>query len=68
MNAKNLNVTAITYLKDMGGAKSDKCDNITKSIWKICRSRQLWLSAAHIPGVENVIADQKSRTFNDNTE
>ena len=60
--------SSIAYVNNMGGFKSDKCDNIGKSIWGICWSRQLWISAAHIPGVNKVIADQKSRTFNDNTE
>ena len=62
------NTIAIAYVNNMGGIKLDRCDNIAQSIWGICRSRQHWISAAHIRAVENTIADQTSRTFNDNTE
>ena len=35
-------------------------------MWSI--SRNIWLSAAHIPGLTNVEADKASRKFNDRTE
>ena len=35
-------------------------------VWAI--EPNIWLSATHLPGTQNVIADRKSRVFNDNTE
>ena len=44
------------------------CDKLAIDIWDFCSSRKIWISAAHIPGVENTIADKLSRIFNDKTE
>lgn len=62
------NTTAICYLNKMGGVKSMACDRIAKEIWNFCISHSVWVSAAHIPGIENVVADFRSRIFNDATE
>ena len=62
------NTTAVSYIKNMGGIKSRSCDHLAKHIWQWCMKRQIWLSAAHLPGRENVIADTKSRHFNDQLE
>ena len=50
-----------------GGVKSNKCNSLAKQIWSWCIERDLWLSAAHVPGSENE-ADESSTKFNDNTE
>jgi len=52
----------------MGGMVSDLCDNVTKEIWEWCIERDLWLSAAHLPGRENMEADAASRQFNESIE
>ena len=62
------NTTAVAYINHMGGSKSATCHEITRTIWKWAEQRNIWLSAAHIPGVQNVIADQDSRKFNDSAE
>ena len=54
------NTTAIAYVNKMGGTKQ-KCNEITKQLWVWCLDRNIWLSAAHVPGKENVIADKASR-------
>lgn len=54
------NTTAIAYVNKMGGTKQ-KCNEITKQLWLWCIDRNIWLSASHIPGKENVIADKASR-------
>ncbi|KAK2555768.1 hypothetical protein P5673_022349 [Acropora cervicornis] len=45
-------------------------DNVTvlrsKDIWLRCISKQIWLTAVHIPGTKNVEADRDSRLFWDN--
>ena len=40
---------------------SDSHD-IVKNIWLSCVKNKIWITAAHIPGAENVIADYQSRT------
>ena len=60
--------TAVTYINHMGGTKSVACNNIALSIWDFCIKQKFWVSAAHIPRVDNTIADNQSRHFCDNTE
>lgn len=62
------NTTAITYINKKGGLKSSECNKIAKEIWLWCSSRELHVSAAHIPGKENLEADKNSRKFNDEIE
>ena len=62
------NVTAIAYINNMGGIKSETCNNIAYRIWNFCLENKLWISAAHIPGKNNIEADQQSRILPDATE
>ncbi|KAJ8036645.1 hypothetical protein HOLleu_20684 [Holothuria leucospilota] len=62
------NTTAVAYRNNMGGIKSVACDDLAKELWSWCINRQIWVSAAHLPGDKNVIADRKSRLFRDETE
>ena len=62
------NVTAVTYLNNMGGMKSPLCNDMARHIWEWCTQRGIWISAAYIPGRLNVEADRMSRTFNDRLE
>ena len=43
-------------------------NEIALSIWQWAKDRNIWLSTAFIPGVENTVADFHSRNFRDNTE
>ena len=52
----------------MGGTHSLACNEIAREVWLWCISRKIYLTAAHIPGKENIQADQPSRLFNDRTE
>ena len=52
----------------MGGIRSDLCDDIAFNIWQWPAEQQIWVSAAHIPGSENVVADKSSRTFERSSE
>ena len=52
----------------MGGCHSPICNNLTKLLWFWAMQRNIWLSAAYIPGRENRVADFHSRCFKDNTE
>ena len=62
------NTTALAYVKHMGGVRSESCDTIAKEIWQWAEDNYNWLSIAHIPGVENVVADYLSRNFSDEVE
>lgn len=62
------NTTAISYINKMGGIQSVDCDELSRSIWLWCKSRNILVSAAFIPGRDNKVADEKSRKFSDNTE
>lgn len=58
---------AVTYISKMGGNIA-ALNDLTVSICKFCIDRNLWLSANHIAGVENIEADFLSRHKNDDLE
>ena len=58
------NTTAVSTINHMGTCHSDVCNTIGKDIWKWCIDRNIWISAAHIPGKMNVLADMESRRIN----
>ena len=60
--------TAIACLNHMGTSHSDSCNNLTFNIWSWCIEHNIFVSAAHIPGVENVVADAESRKVNMDAE
>lgn len=62
------NTTAVSCINKMGTSHSLACNTVTKDIWIFCINKFIWLSAAHIPGKENVIADRESRNINLDTE
>ncbi|XP_057290276.1 uncharacterized protein LOC130612963 [Hydractinia symbiolongicarpus] len=62
------NITAVAYITKMGGLHSIACNKLAVEIWEFARTCDVWLSACHIPGVLNTIADYKSRQFQDNIE
>ena len=62
------NTTAVNYINSMGGTHSMECNSVAKDIWLFCIVRNIWLSAAHIPGKKNILADTASRVFHDNKE
>ena len=55
------NMTALTILNNMGTSRSWKLNELNKDIWDWCIVRGIWLTAVHIPGVNNSIADRESR-------
>lgn len=61
------NTSAIAYVNKQGGT-SEKLNTLAFDIWEWCQNRNLWISAKHIPGVENIVADYESRVFNDTSE
>ena len=62
------NATAIAYIKNMGGTKSSSCNKVARDIWLWCKSRNIWITIAFVPGKLNIEADVASRKFKENTE
>lgn len=62
------NATAIAYINKQGGSKNMHCNSISVDIWETCISHNIFISAAHIPGVQNTVADVASRQFHDAAE
>ena len=48
--------------------QSLQCDRLTKEIQLWCMQREIWVSASHVRGKSNILADKASRQFHDNTE
>ncbi len=61
------NTCAMTYVNKMGGIRSPLLDGLARKIWLWAINKDIWISAAHIPGIQNC-ADYDSRNFNDNVE
>ena len=55
------NTTAVNVINHMGTSHSDSCNSVAKEVWEWCIDRKIWLSAAGIPGKQNLIADFESR-------
>ncbi len=62
------NSTAVAYVNHMGGTHSHKLNSLAKEIWHWALARKIHLSATHIPGRSNCLADELSRQFSDRTE
>ena len=62
------NTTAIAVINHMGTSHSQDCNKLAKTIWEWCITRNIWISAVHIPGVDNITADAESRNKNIHTE
>jgi len=55
-------------INSMGGTHSMECHSVAKTICLFCMERKIWLSAARIPGKDNITADREFRIFSDNKE
>ena len=57
------NTTAVAVINHMGTNHSHNCNTMAIKIWNFCYANQIWITACHIPGEYNVIADKESRIF-----
>ena len=62
------NTSAIAYVNKQGGTKCMAQNKLATEIWEYCRQNDIYISAAHIPGKHNVLADEASRQFFDAAE
>ena len=65
----------MTKINKKGGIKSLSCNEIAKRIWEFCILNTEFsihnithISAAHIPGKHNILAELASRKFQDSAE
>ena len=65
---KTDNTTAVSYINNFGGVKSLRCFEETRKIWLWAIQQNNHISAEHLPGAENSLADKASRVFDLNTE
>lgn len=57
--------TAVSYINHLGGTVSPQLTDLAKNLWLWSLCRDLVLTAQHIPGVDNQIADSESRELKD---
>ena len=55
------NTAAVGIINNMGTCHNSQCNDITIKIWEFCVQNTSWLTAAHLPGSTNVVADMESR-------
>ena len=55
------NSTVVSYINHQGGTRSPSLCNLTLDLWDWCRERGIYLSASHVPGEDNLLADFLSR-------
>ena len=62
------NTTTMYYINHMGGTHSAQMMQLIYSLWDWSLKRNVLLSAEHLPGKLNCIADQESRMQGDRSE
>ena len=62
------NATAVAYINNMGGTVSSQLTDLAKKLWMWALNKDIILTAQHIPGVSNTIADMESRTVRDRSD
>ena len=62
------NTIAIAYINKKGGTHCMTLNDLAVNIWEYCMNNGVHVSAAHIPGKHNVLADIASREFRDAAE
>jgi len=62
------NQTAVSYINHMGGTRSYQLNNLATQLWGWCLERGITLSAEHLPGVDNCVADFESRVIQSSAE
>ena len=54
------NTTALAYINNQGGRKPG-LNGLARQLWLWAEERQIWVSAVHVPGTQNIEADRASR-------
>ena len=62
------NSATVGGINKMGSSKSREMNEQIKTVWNWILSRNNWITAAHIPGIDNTAADQESRRTSTSAE
>ena len=62
------NTTVVAYVNNMGGTASKELVILTREQWVWCLERSIHITAVHLPGVLNTIANTESREMLDRTD
>ncbi|XP_065902413.1 uncharacterized protein [Dysidea avara] len=62
------NTTAVAYINNLGGTVSRELVMLTRNLWMWCLERNIHITAVHLPGALNTIADTESREMLDRTD
>ena len=55
------NSAAVFMINNMGSSHTEAGHSVVIDIWEFCIKSGIWLTAAHLPGSLNTIADKESR-------
>ncbi len=55
------NTSAVSFVNNVGTSHSEKSHILVRQLWEWCIDQQIWVSAAHILGRDNLIAVFESR-------
>lgn len=55
------NSAAVYMINKIGSSHTEIGNDMVVAIWEFCINNEIWLTAAHVPGSLNVIADAESR-------
>lgn len=58
------NTTTVCYVNNMGVSRSRACNDIARQIWLWVLDHSVLLTAAHLLGKDNIVADEESRSLN----
>ena len=62
------NTSAVAYINNLGGTVSPELVDLAKTLWMWCLERNIHITAQHLPGAQNHIADAESRTMVDRSD
>ena len=60
--------TAVAYINNLGSTVSKELLDLSKTLWMWCLERNIHITAQHLPGVLNCIADAESRIMRDRSD
>ena len=58
----------VAYINNLGGTASKELVLLTRDLWMWCLERNFHITAVHLPGVMNTIADTESRVMRDDQQ
>ena len=62
------NTTAVAYVNKRGGTRSHSLSLLATDLWAMVLEARSWVTAEHIPGISNDVADTASRQFDSHLE